>query len=386
MIPREPNCPHGYVDQTNGAAYWWDCGHKCPGPWPWATSTCACACVTPEEYEIVMAERASREAAGSLASSSSDESSAPSTAGAATRASGGAAPAAGTFVAPPATTSSNTVKSDPSSSSGSLRQRDASPERSPLHSTASLGDGRGASPAQLAGAAPVSLGPAIGARPPNLVGQSITEAPMQAAVWIAPSETGSAQDKDAADSRLSTLSLIGISIGSTLLLSCCILVLICCWGYVRVHYAPRDIQVEKQTFLVKMWMRFTSPLASILFSSDLPYNLRRQKPSRVAPMPQEDVNAVVVFSRPRRHRFQEQQIQPMARIKDFTCPDVSIISRQQKERVLWNGWTAGPNSAATAHKIRTPSVSSDASTRSPSVHPSSGSAGSKPPTPPNLDV
>jgi len=49
--PRMPMCPGGYVDRTNGCAFWWDCAISCPGNinQKWASVDCSCACVKPEE-------------------------------------------------------------------------------------------------------------------------------------------------------------------------------------------------------------------------------------------------------------------------------------------------------------------------------------------------
>lgn len=52
--PKTPNCPRGYVDKTNGNAYWWECAKDCPGTW-WAEHDCGCACVTRSVYEALVA-------------------------------------------------------------------------------------------------------------------------------------------------------------------------------------------------------------------------------------------------------------------------------------------------------------------------------------------
>lgn len=52
--PKTPSCPRGYVDKTNGNAYWWECAKDCPGTW-WAEHDCGCACVTRNTYKALLA-------------------------------------------------------------------------------------------------------------------------------------------------------------------------------------------------------------------------------------------------------------------------------------------------------------------------------------------
>jgi len=42
--PVNPTCNSGYEDQTDGNAYWWACGHHCPGGTYWSDINCNCAC------------------------------------------------------------------------------------------------------------------------------------------------------------------------------------------------------------------------------------------------------------------------------------------------------------------------------------------------------
>jgi len=42
--PASPTCNSGYEDKTDGNAYWWACGHHCPGGTYWSDIQCNCAC------------------------------------------------------------------------------------------------------------------------------------------------------------------------------------------------------------------------------------------------------------------------------------------------------------------------------------------------------
>lgn len=47
----KPACPIGYVDHTDGQAYWWNCASDCPSAdlFPRSDPACGCACVKPSE-------------------------------------------------------------------------------------------------------------------------------------------------------------------------------------------------------------------------------------------------------------------------------------------------------------------------------------------------
>lgn len=44
-----PNCDQGYVDVSNGNAYFWSCAFFCDGGKYYAQANCMCACLTPEQ-------------------------------------------------------------------------------------------------------------------------------------------------------------------------------------------------------------------------------------------------------------------------------------------------------------------------------------------------
>lgn len=44
-----PNCDQGYVDVSNGNAYFWSCAFFCDGGRYYAQANCMCACLTPEQ-------------------------------------------------------------------------------------------------------------------------------------------------------------------------------------------------------------------------------------------------------------------------------------------------------------------------------------------------
>lgn len=50
-MPTDIVCPNGFIDHTDGHAFWWECGRTrgCPGDFPYADSYCHCACVLPTE-------------------------------------------------------------------------------------------------------------------------------------------------------------------------------------------------------------------------------------------------------------------------------------------------------------------------------------------------
>lgn len=173
--------------------------------------------------------------------------------------------------------------------------------------------------------------------------------------------------------------------------------------------------------LIRLMMRLTG--------ADDSSARKRRKTSRVEPTPEEvtstameiklpnlrtsEIPNPVQFCVPPSQRYLEHNIQPPADLPpmDFIqiarCPDVSIVSRQQKERVMNGGWTSGMNapprrkhhsapahspvpslppiSARSAKPSPTPSINSKTSTRSPSLPRSSASTGSKSPTTPSLD-
>lgn len=47
--PRHIVCPSGYIDHTQGRAFYWSCAAGCPGEWAWGDIVCGCACVRPSE-------------------------------------------------------------------------------------------------------------------------------------------------------------------------------------------------------------------------------------------------------------------------------------------------------------------------------------------------
>lgn len=48
-VPSHVVCPPGYIDHTNGHAFYWTCSAGCPGAWSWGDVQCGCACVLPSE-------------------------------------------------------------------------------------------------------------------------------------------------------------------------------------------------------------------------------------------------------------------------------------------------------------------------------------------------
>jgi hypothetical protein len=150
----------------------------------------------------------------------------------------------------------------------------------------------------------------------------------------------------------------------SVLLGCCMFIVVVCIVVGRRASSPRMTPV------------------TTLDTTDLPSLFQRvQRPVKLPGPPMQ--------------QYVEQKIQPANAC--IICPDVSMISRKQKEKVM-NGWTSGygapPPSAASTRsslassssgkrsKARTPSVSSDNSMRSPSAPASLAGNESKPNTPP----
>jgi len=48
-VPSHVVCPPGYIDHTNGNAFYWTCSAGCPGEWSWGDVQCGCACVLQSE-------------------------------------------------------------------------------------------------------------------------------------------------------------------------------------------------------------------------------------------------------------------------------------------------------------------------------------------------
>lgn len=422
LAPQVPKCPGGYVDQTHGNAYWWGCADNCPGPWPWADRHCGCACVQPHVYREILHERA-RQAADAAAAVAAPATPAPGAQGPWPGAAADTAPALGTFVAGAPST---TVRP-----AGGAAGAVGSESPAPLPTGAGGGTVSGAAgqggaavtadtegTAGTAGGGPVSLGPATYARTPTSPVERVEEVTARSrpvlSMWHALTTTAAPASDESGSQGLSSTATVLVSIISTTCFICCLFMLVV---HIQFRRASQLTQLDKQPVIVKLVMRCTSWLASHHQDSDATHrDSKRRKLSRVEPMPDNAAKDLpclcgnlphpVQCSHPPAQNYREWQIQPPTNFnfnQAMLCPDVSLCSRMQKERVMNGGWHTGlkppcPSKAGTrspslassyagsASKPSPPSVASDISTRSPSVPCSSGSTGSKSPapTPPSL--
>jgi len=220
---------------------------------------------------------------------------------------------------------------------------------------------------------------------------------------------------------------------------------------VQMRNTPKGLPVQQQPLVVRLMFGCTTQFGTLT-------SLSKRKESRVEPMPGEVKKAVddicvepvgelpqICYTLPHPVQYSAfvkvQQIQPATLLEQVpVSPDMSFVSRKQRERVMNGGWTQAPDrlnvpcrpssqppsapgsarssrkassqppslpgSARSSHKptprpsvssnastamkpsprpTPRPSVSTNASSQAPSVHPSTASAGSKAPTPPSLD-
>jgi len=56
QLSQHPVCLSHYEDKTNGNAYWWACGVKCPGGQYWTDSSCNCACQEKINYHVASSQ------------------------------------------------------------------------------------------------------------------------------------------------------------------------------------------------------------------------------------------------------------------------------------------------------------------------------------------
>jgi len=367
MQPHAPKCPYGYVDSTGGNAFWWRCAKNCPGKWPSADADCGCACVLPSVYAQMLIDRAAEARAA---------------------ASGRPSPAPAPANAPPA----------PSAPAAPL------PTPPGWSAPAPEGWSPGA-PASAPVASPAPSVPAAAAPAPAAIRPQPVETEVRATV--APALDGSwmfASTSTVAPAVPPEEGLSGTAIfviASSVAAACIVCILS---ATVCVRASP-DVPVEKQPMAVKTLLRCAQA------TSGISWPRKTKKISRVAPEPeiaidsQEDPLAAqtdkiaqwplthdnLLFSAAARGtafpalQFTERQVQPPAQPPRGFSPDVSSVSRQQKEAVL----AALPHCqevmqqkeeavmnrkrSLTPPKTTTPrpSCGSDQSTRSPSPEPSS---------------
>lgn len=383
MPPRIPTCPPNYIDQTNGAAYWWDCAKNCPGLWPWSDAHCGCACVLPNQYRAIMAVRATKKneaaAVAAAAAVASAKATAP-TAGAA------GFVASNTYVAPPATVPAPASKS-----------------KTPSPAAAAHAAVIAAAAAAPSPATPVSLGPAARAQAGNPVvpvvapqatsqrsaggASSVAQRSRPSLVATGQNSTG-AGDGDGANPGLSSLAIALISVGVTIVVASCVLA---ASVYIQICNSPADMPLEKHTMVVRIVLRLTAPPKSKLSRVE-PIEPALNSPTvqRTDDLPdssQKSSHPVLLACPPEQH-YAMQKIQPVAQL--ILCPDVSIVSRRQKERVMNGGWTSGlsglntppprPSNGSTATRTPRPS---DGSTPARTPRPSNGSTPARTPRPSN---